>query len=107
LETQEVLSSLTQVLSIEIGTLVLGWFAFIIGMVIKDLLTAATFGVLFYLDPQFTEGDTVYIDGDEAIIQKIGLSVTIFKVIETGRWRYIRNEKIRYHKLEKLVEVNR
>ncbi len=107
METQEVLSSLTQVLSIEIGTLVLGWFAFIIGMVIKDLLTAATFGVLFYLDPQFTEGDTVYIDGDEAIIQKIGLSVTIFKVIETGRWRYIRNEKIRYHKLEKLVEVNR
>jgi len=107
LETQEVLSSLTQVLSIEIGTLVLGWFAFVIGMVIKDLLTAATFGVLFYLDPQFTEGDTVYIDGDEAIIQKIGLSVTIFKVMETGRWRYIRNEKIRYHKLEKLVEVNR
>ena len=107
METQEVLSSLTQVLSIEIGTLVLGWFAFIIGMVIKDLLTAATFGVLFYLDPQFTEGDTVYIDGDEAIIQKIGLSVTIFKVIETGRWRYSRNEKIRYHKLEKLVEVNR
>ena len=107
METQEVLSSLTQVLSIEIGTLVLGWFAFVIGMVIKDLLTAATFGVLFYLDPQFTEGDTVYIDGDEAIIQKIGLSVTIFKVMETGRWRYIRNEKIRYHKLEKLVEVNR
>lgn len=107
METQEIISNLSQALSIEIGTLILGWFAFIIGMVIKDLLTAATFGFLFYLNPQFTEGDTVYIDGDEAIIQKIGLAVSIFKVIETGRWRYIRNEKIRYHKLEKLVEVRK
>lgn len=98
------LEQLAALLKIEIGSIIIGWIAIIIGLVLKDILTSVTFGIMFYLDPQFKEGDKVYIDDEEAIIQKIGFSITIFKITETSRWRYIKNEKIRYHKLEKQVE---
>lgn len=98
------LNYIIDALKLEIGTIIIGWIIIVIGLVVKDILTSFAFGVMFYLDPQFKEGDIVYIDNDEAIIQKIGISVTIFKVMETGRWRYIKNEKIRYHRLEKQVE---
>lgn len=103
METKEVINVLSA-LEIQIGTLIIGWFGIILGLVIKDMLTSFTFGFLFYLNPQFTEGDVVYIDGDEATIQKIGLTTSVFKIKETGNWRFIKNEKIRYHKLEKKFE---
>lgn len=91
-------------LQVQAGTIIFGWLAIIFGLILKDILSSAAFGLMFYLDPQFTEGDTVYIDDDKALIQKIGLTTTIFKISETGRWRYIKNDKIRYHKLEKQIE---
>jgi small-conductance mechanosensitive channel len=98
------IDQLVNLLKIEAGTIIIGWIAVVIGLVLKDILTSLAFGIMFYLDPQFVEGDVVYIDGEKAIIQKIGISVTIFKIYDTSRWRYIKNEKIRYHKLEKQVE---
>lgn len=98
------LEELITLLKIETGTIIIGWIAVVVGLVVKDILTSFAFGLMFYLDPQFVEGDAVYIDGEEAIIQKIGLTVSVFKIVETSRWRYIKNEKIRYHKLEKQVE---
>lgn len=100
----QLLTDLSEALKLQAGTVIIGWLLFIVGLVVKDMLTALAFGIMFFLDPQFQEGDTVYIDDDEAIIQKIGLYVTIFKIVSDNKWRYIRNEKIRYHKLEKQVE---
>lgn len=100
MEPQEILN----LLQVEVGTLIAGWLAIILGLVLKDILTSVAFGAMFFIDPQFTEGDTVYIDDDEAIIQKIGFTTTIFKITKTSRWRYVKNGKIRYHKLEKQIE---
>lgn len=93
-----------KVLELRASSIILGWLLIVLGLIIKDLLTSAAFGLMFYLDPSFKEGDKVWFDGEKAVIQKIGLAVSVFKMLETGRWRYVKNEKIRYHKLEKEVE---
>ena len=79
------------------------WMAlvFIVGLLIKDLLTTFVYGLMFYLDKAFNEGDEVIIDDKEAIIIKIGLRKTVFMLKENGNWIYIPNDKVRYHKLEK------
>ena len=51
------------------------------------------------------EGDHVYLDGQLANIVKIGLSTTVFGIIN-GRgyvWRYVPNERIPTLKLEKII----
>lgn len=98
------IEELTALLEIKIDSIIIGWIIFVFGLITKDILTSFVYGIMFYLDPQFVEGDVVYIDGEKAIIQKIGLTVSIFKNIENSRWLYIKNEKIRYHKLEKQME---
>lgn len=103
MDSSNVLGILREALQVEIGTIVFGWFLFVVGLVSKDVLTAIVFGFLFYLNPNFREGDIVYIDGEEAIIQKIGFTTTVFNLLEKSKWRYIKNEKIRYHRLEKKI----
>ena len=101
MDTQVLIS---EALKLEVSSIILGWIAIVGGFVIKDILTSVAFGLMFYLDPQFQEGDTVYIDGEKSIISKIGITTTIFKIIETSRWRYVKNGSIRKHKLEKQME---
>ena len=100
----EELTAVFESFQVNLSSLVLGWIAIILGLILKEFLTAFTFGMLFYFNKNFDEGDTVFIDGDEAIIQKIGITTTVFKMIETGRWQYVKNEKIRYRRLEKQIE---
>ena len=94
---------------ITLGAGTLAWISALItialGMAIKDLVTTAVSGYLFYLNNNFNEGDHVYIDGEHAVINKIGMRQTIFK-INNGRgetWRYVYNNKIANMKLEKVV----
>lgn len=94
---------------ITIGAGALAWISALItialGMAIKDLVTTAVSGYLFYHNKNFNEGDHVYIDGEHAIINKIGMRQTVFK-INNGRgetWRYVYNSKIQNMKLEKVV----
>ena len=73
---------------------------------LKDLLTNLINGLKFKLDPSFNEGDKCIIDGDKAIIVKIGLYETVFS-IHNGRghvWRYVQNERIKFLKIEKIIE---
>lgn len=100
----DIVNQIIEIINKQIGMLFLGWFSVVIGLIIKDILTSIIFGIMFYLDQQFKEGDIIFIDGEEAIIQKIGLTITVFKIRETSRWRYVKNDKIRYLKLEKKVE---
>ena len=90
-----------QSLKLEIGTIVFGWIILVLGLVSKDILSSFSFGITFYLNPQFTEGDSVFLDGEECIIQKIGVTTTVLRNIENERWIFIKNESIRHHKLEK------
>ena len=57
-------------------------------------------------DPAFNEGDEVLLDGELAMIVKIGARQTVFGVYsERGyTWRYVPNERIPYLKLEKVIK---
>ena len=62
------------------------------------------------MNKQFQEGDHVLIDGERALIVKIGISQTVFGVTKSGGeldgdyvWRYVPNERIDYLKIEKII----
>jgi len=70
------------------------------GLALKD------YSVSFIKGLKFNEGDKVLLDGEQAMIIKIGMGTTVFGVY--GRdgytWRYISNTKIESLKLEKIVD---
>lgn len=76
-----------------------------VALVVKDFLTQIVAGFFFYLNRDFSEGHHVYIDGEPAVIIKVGFRVTIF-AIKNGRgetWRYVPNDKIRTLRLERVI----
>jgi len=77
----------------------------IIGLLIKDVASNLVSGVLFYLDKNFNDGDTVYIDGYPAIIIKIGIRTTVFGITNSRgyTWRFVQNSKVSELSLEKIV----
>ena len=76
------------------------------GLALKDYSVSFIKGLKFKLNSQFKEGDKVLLDGEQAMIIKIGMSTTVFGIY--GRdgytWRYISNNKIESLKLEKIVD---
>ena len=82
----------------------------IIGFMIKDFATKFSKGLAFSMNKQFQEGDHVLIDGEKALIVKIGITQTVFGVTKAGGeydgdyvWRYVPNEKITNLKIEKII----
>jgi len=100
--------------AIEITELILPYIGMIliviIGFMIKDFATKFSKGLAFSMNKQFQEGDHVLIDGERALIVKIGISQTVFGVTKKGGeldgdyvWRYVPNERIDFLKLEKII----
>lgn len=77
---------------------------FIISFIIKDLLSTFAYGLMFYFDKDFQVGDNVYIEGELATIINIKMTKSIFRMADNGNWRYVHNSKVRYLKLEKVIE---
>ena len=82
----------------------------IIGFMIKDFATKMSKGIAFSMNKQFQEGDHVLIDGERALIVKIGYTQTVFGVTKSGGeldgdyvWRYVPNERIDFLKIEKII----
>jgi hypothetical protein len=77
----------------------------IVTMGIKDYATAMTKGLAFKFFGPFKEGDHVILDGDKAVVVKIGASMTVFGLNNKQgyMWRYIPNEKIANAKLGKII----
>ena len=82
----------------------------IIGFMIKDFATKLSKGIAFSMNKQFQEGDKVLIDGERALIVKIGLTQSVFGVSKSNGefdgdyvWRYVPNEKIENLKIEKII----
>ena len=82
----------------------------VFGFMFKDFATKLSKGIAFSLNKQFQEGDHVLLDGERALIVKIGISQTVFGVTKVGGeldgdyvWRYVPNERIDYLKLEKII----
>ena len=97
-------------LSMDLTSMLLPWIAVLISLVVaiwfKDFATGLAKGLKFKYDPAFKEGDEVILDGQTAMIVKIGVSQTVFGIYsEKGyTWRYVPNERIPYLKLEKVVK---
>lgn len=96
-----------QQLEAELATIVATGIAIIVGLIVKDVLSASVFGILFYLDRNFHEGDTVYINGQLSTIIKISLTKSIFKMHDSNRWKYVHNSRIRFLDLEKVIEPDK
>ena len=99
-------------LSLELSTLLLPWISVLISIVFvfwfKDFATCLAKGLKFKQNPLFNEGDKVLLEGQDAIIVKIGLRSTVFGLY-TDRgytWRVIANERLEYVKLEKIIDTN-
>ena len=78
----------------------------IFGFMLKDYATKMSKGIAFSLNKQFQEGDHVLLEGERALIVKIGFIQTVFGVQkENGDyvWRYVPNGRIDYLKLEKII----
>ena len=97
-------------LSMDLSNMLLPWIAVLISLVVaiwfKDFATGLAKGLKFKFDPAFNEGDEVLLDGELAMIVKIGARQTVFGVYsERGyTWRYVPNERIPYLKLEKVIK---
>lgn len=93
---EELQGELAKYISIGIGL--------ILTLVAKDLLASLVAGVSFYIDKNFREGDNVILEDEEAVIVKIGLIRTIFRMKKNGNWYFVHNGRIKYLRLEKKVE---
>ena len=78
----------------------------IIALALRDWATSFVKGMKFKMNKAFTEGDKVILDGQQALIVKIGMSETVFGVYgkDGYTWRYVPNERIAFLKLEKIVD---
>ena len=76
------------------------------GLALKDYSVSFSKVLKFKLNSQFNEGDKVLLDGEQAMIIKIGMGTTVFGVYgkDGYTWRYISNTKIESLKLEKIVD---
>ena len=72
----------------------------------KDFATGLAKGLKFKYDPAFNEGDECLLDGELAMIVKIGARQTVFGVYSDRgyTWRYVPNEEFLYLKLEKVIK---
>lgn len=93
----------------ELTDLLAPWIAILISISaafwFKDFVTNLLAGLKFKFNPAFNEGDKIIFDDQDAIIVKIGLRESVFGVYsENGYvWRYISNDRIKLHKLEKII----
>ena len=76
----------------------------------KDYATKLAKGMAFKMNPAFKEGDKVILEGEKALIVKIGNSETVFGIHKASGefkgdyiWRYVPNERIPTLKIEKII----
>jgi hypothetical protein len=92
---------LTQLLLPFIGALLIA----IIALMLKDFALKIARGWAFKANRSFNEGDNVLLDGEKAIIVKVGLTESVFGIYSKHgyTWRYVPNERIQFLKLEKVI----
>jgi hypothetical protein len=80
--------------------------ALVIALAVKDWAINFFTGLKFKLDSAWYEGAHCYVDGEPAVIVKIGISETVFQ-IQNGRgtvWRHVSNERIKYLRIERCID---
>ena len=99
-------------LGLDLTGMLMPWIAVLVSIIVavwlKDYATSIAKGLKFKMNPAFNEGDEVLLDGEPAMIVKIGTVETVFGVYSDRgyTWRYVPNERIPYIKLEKVINKN-
>jgi hypothetical protein len=99
---------------LEVAELITPFLAALVALVVtlmfKDYATKIAKGMAFKMNPAFKEGDKVILDGERALIVKIGNTETVFGIHKNGGefdgdyiWRYVPNERIPSLKIEKII----
>ncbi len=97
-------------LGLDLTDMMMPWITVLMSLIVavwlKDYATGLAKGLKFKLNPAFNEGDEVLLDGELAMIVKIGTRETVFGVYSDRgyTWRYVPNERIPYVKLEKVIK---
>lgn len=97
-------------LGLDLTDMMMPWITVLVSLIVavwlKDYATGLAKGLKFKLNPAFNEGDEVLLDGELAMIVKIGTRETVFGVYSDRgyTWRYVPNERIPYVKLEKVIK---
>ena len=106
-------TDLANQLSELIAPFVVALIMLVISLWFKDFATKIAKGLAFSLNRSFQEGDKVILDGEKALIVKVGLTQTVFGITKSNGewdgdyvWRYVPNERIPFLKLEKVVFDN-
>ena len=106
-------TDLTNQLSELITPFIVALLMLVISLWFKDFATKIAKGLSFSMNKSFQEGDKVILDGERALIVKVGLTQTVFGITKINGewdgdyvWRYVPNERIPYLKLEKVVFDN-
>lgn len=84
----------------------LALFILVFVLMVKDYAAKIAKGLSFKYSGLFKEGDKVLLNGENAIIVKIGLFTTVFglhKANGSYAWRYVPNEKVHSLTIEKIV----
>jgi hypothetical protein len=90
-------------------TFLVPWIAILFSLMIafwlKDFTQNLMVGLKFRMNSAFNEGDKVLLDGNDALIVKIGIRDTVFGVYSDKgyTWRYVPNVRIPTLKLEKII----
>ena len=99
-------------LGLDLTDMLMPWITVLVSLIVavwlKDYATSIAKGLKFKMNPAFNEGDEVLLDGEPAMIVKIGTVETVFGVYSDRgyTWRYVPNERIPYIKLEKVINKN-
>ena len=97
-------------LGLDLTDVMMPWITVLVSLIVavwlKDYATSIAKGLKFKMNPAFNEGDEVLLDGELAMIVKIGTRETVFGVYSDRgyTWRYVPNERIPYLKLEKVIK---
>ena len=97
--------------AMKLTELLVPWITILISIMIalwlKDFAQNFLVGLKFRMNRAFNEGDKVLLDGNDAIVVKIGIRDTVFGVYSDKgyTWRYVPNVRIPYLKLEKIINA--
>ena len=95
--------------ALKLTELLMPWIAILLSLIIafwlKDFAQNLMIGLKFRMNSAFNEGDKVLLDGNDALIVKIGIRDTVFGVYSDKgyTWRYVPNVRIPLLKLEKII----
>ena len=96
-------------LGLDLADVLAPWIAILISLSavfwFKDFATNLMSGLKFKFNPAFNEVDHIILDDHDAIIVKIGLRESVFGVYKDKGyvWRFIPNDRLKFHKLEKII----